>query len=260
MIDLVELNNQLRAAGCRATDNVMWFDQIGSTNDHILSQDDPHAAVCIAGLQVHGRGRRGNRWHAPYGSSVLMSIGWRIPAQDAQGLSLACGVAVKRALRELGIEKVFLKWPNDLMLGNAKFAGILIELARDNCVVGLGLNVDIGRDRAQSPQRTSLPWTDLHREGYKVDLLLLYRHLICELCGALEQFSAAGFGSFRDEWNRNHLYHLDEVQVQGDCPVSGRVMGADTQGGLVIRTTDGDRTFYAGEVSLRPISRSGQLS
>ena len=260
MIDLGELNNQLRNAGCRAADNVVWFDQIGSTNDHILSQKDPHAAVCIAGLQVDGRGRRGNRWDAPFGSSVLMSIGWRILAQEAQGLSLACGVAVKRALRDLGIEKVFVKWPNDLMLGNAKFAGILIELAKDKCVVGLGLNVDIGSDQVQSPRQTSLPWTDLHREGYRVDLLLLYRHLICELCNTLEQFTAAGFEPFRDEWNSYHLYHLNEVQVHGEGSVAGRVIGVNNQGGLMVRTPHGDRTFYAGEVSLRPIDRPEKVS
>ena len=260
MIDLAELNKQLKIADCPAADKVTWFDQIGSTNDYILALEDSHGAVCIAGLQLKGRGRRGNRWDAPYGSSVLMSIGWRLPVQNAQGLSLACGVAVKRALENIGIENVRLKWPNDLMLKNAKLAGILIELARDKCVVGLGLNVDIGTNHVQTPHETSMPWTDLHRGGYKVDFLSLHKQLICEICDALEKFSVAGFAPFREEWNTHHLYHLRDVEVHGDRSVSGRVQGVDDRGGLVIRTSNGDCTFYAGEVSLRPYSRQGHLS
>ncbi|MGI9317162.1 MAG: biotin--[acetyl-CoA-carboxylase] ligase [bacterium] len=259
-IDIVELNRKLKSNGCSAAGNVVWFDQIGSTNDYIMALEDPHAAVCIAGLQTKGRGRRGNSWQAPYGSSVLMSMGWRIEPQRVGGLSLACGIAVRRALQELGVENVSLKWPNDLLLGEAKFAGILTEITDKKSVVGLGMNINIVESQPQSPGQTSLPWTDLHREGYNIDFLTLVNRLITELCYTLSHFCKVGFEPFIEEWNRYHNYHLSQVQINGAQTLSGQVKGVDRFGGLIIDTQDGEQTLYSGAISMRPESHHGARS
>lgn len=256
LIDLAELNAQLENSGCCAAHKVVWFDRIGSTNDYLMNLEGAHGAVCLAGEQSAGRGRRGNRWQAPYGSSVLMSIGWRLNPRRAQGLSLACAVAVRRALKKVGVENVRLKWPNDLFLRNAKFAGLLVELSDKKCVVGLGMNIKIDEAQTQSPERTSLPWTDLHREGYEVNKVSLLTHLITELCDVLEEFCRLGFGPFMQEWNRYHLFHLSNVEIDGERSVSGQVMGVNQNGGLIIRNQSGDHEIFTGAVSLRLIPRS----
>ena len=250
-MDLTALNAILEKSGCHAANKVVWFDRIDSTNDYLMNLEDAHGAVCLAGMQNAGRGRRGNRWQAPYGSSVLMSIGWRMDVRRAQGLSLACAVAVRRALRKVGVENVRLKWPNDLFLRNAKFAGLLIELSDSKCVVGLGMNIKIDEGQTQSPERTSLPWTDLYREGYEVDKVVLLDHLITGLCDALEEFCRFGFGPFMEEWNRCHLFHLSKVDISGDRSISGQVVGVNENGGLIIHNESGDHEIYSGAVSLR---------
>lgn len=217
-----------------------------------MGLDDFHAVVCLAGLQTAGRGRRGNSWQAPYASSILMSIGWRIDPANISGLSLACGIAVRRALKALDVSGVSLKWPNDLLLRGAKFAGILVEINDDKCVVGLGVNIDIKEDHIQSPMATSTPWTDLYREGYKIDYQALVCQLIMKLCDTLGRFSKEGFAPFVEEWNQNHLFHLSQVRVCGQQTVSGRVSGVSEQGGLMLETKSGIQVFYSGDVSLIP--------
>ncbi|MGB5707737.1 MAG: biotin--[acetyl-CoA-carboxylase] ligase [Arenicellales bacterium] len=251
-IDIESLNGQLANANCVAAGKVDWFNRVSSTNDCIMDLDDFHAVVCLAGIQTAGRGRRGNIWRAPYASSILMSIGWRIDPANISGLSLACGIAVRRALKELGVSGVTLKWPNDLFLKGAKLAGILVEVADDKCVVGVGINININEDHFQAPMATSTAWTDLFREGHKIEYQALVYQLIVKLCDTLGRFSKEGFAPFIEEWNQNHLFHLSQVKISGQQTVHGRVSGVSEHGGLMLETKSGIQIIYSGDVSLIP--------
>ena len=97
-----------------------------------------HGRCLIAEIQTNGRGRRGRPWQGVLGGSLSFSIIWQFNMGVAQlsGLSLAVGVALARALRELGLLGIQLKWPNDVLVSdengeNKKLAGILIDLQGD---------------------------------------------------------------------------------------------------------------------------------
>ena len=124
---------------------------IDSTNARLLAAAPPppsQADACRAELQHAGRGRRGRRWIAPFGSGITLSVAWtfRDGAGALSALSLAVGVALSRALSRAGAAGVALKWPNDIWFQDRKIGGVLIELRAEaggptHVVIGIGLNV-----------------------------------------------------------------------------------------------------------------------
>jgi BirA family biotin operon repressor/biotin-[acetyl-CoA-carboxylase] ligase len=128
--------------------------ETSSTNSDLLAEalaGGPHGLVLVADHQRGGRGRQGRTWSAPPGSGLLCSVLLRPqPAPDGAtvlaGASWAVGLAARRACSEAAGVTPDLKWPNDLMIGPRKLAGVLAETAIESgavtaVVVGLGLNV-----------------------------------------------------------------------------------------------------------------------
>lgn len=121
--------------------DVRRFDEVDSTNR--VAADLARAGagdgiVVVARHQTAGRGRRGRAWEAPPGASLLVSVLLR-PAPAL--VTLAAGVAAAEACEAVAGAEVGLKWPNDLLVGEAKVGGILSELVGDAAVVGLGVNL-----------------------------------------------------------------------------------------------------------------------
>ena len=112
---------------------------IESTNSYLMQRanEKPHATVVATNFQTKGKGRRGRLWQSHLGESLAMSILWKFSkgASQLSGLSLVIGIALQRAMRKIGIQNSFLKWPNDLLVkvedSYYKIAGVLIELQGD---------------------------------------------------------------------------------------------------------------------------------
>jgi BirA family biotin operon repressor/biotin-[acetyl-CoA-carboxylase] ligase len=127
------------------------FQSIDSTNTYareLAEKESASGAVILAEQQTAGRGRRGKTWVSPFAANIYLSVVWDFEqgAQSLEGLSLAVGVAVKRALTAHGVAGVKLKWPNDIYVEQKKLGGILLEMIGDpagHCtvVVGVGLNI-----------------------------------------------------------------------------------------------------------------------
>ncbi|MCS6772028.1 MAG: biotin--[acetyl-CoA-carboxylase] ligase [Kiritimatiellae bacterium] len=130
---------------------ILAFHEVGSTNDiakHLAEAGGPSGLAVIARNQTAGRGRRGRHWISSPGQSVLMSVVLRTPLLPGESpwLGLAAGVAVADSLETLGLGRISIKWPNDILVNGRKIAGILVEprlgLERlDFAVLGIGVNV-----------------------------------------------------------------------------------------------------------------------
>ena len=137
--------------------------QTGSTNDDLLAAARAGAAegaVLVAEHQTRGRGRQGRQWVSRTGSALIFSVLLRpaaVPPADRGWLPLLTGVAVARALRQQAGVDAALKWPNDVLAGGAKLAGILAEQAGEAIVMGVGLNVAATRDELPPPGPGALP-------------------------------------------------------------------------------------------------------
>src|SRR5262249_31969556 len=106
---------------------------VGSTNTGLMERANPPVGTgeaLLAEYQTAGRGRRGRHWMAPPGGAICLSMSWvfREVPRDLGGLGLVIGVCALRSLTALGVVRLQLKWPNDLLVEQRKLGGILIEL------------------------------------------------------------------------------------------------------------------------------------
>jgi len=157
----------------------------GSTNADLLARGGPDGQVLVAEEQTAGRGRIGRSWVSVPGTSLTFSVLLRpssVPPAGRGWLPLLTGVAVASAVRSAAAVPAVLKWPNDVLVGDRKLAGILAEQSSDGStvVVGVGVNVATPED-ALPVTATGLPATSLLVEGADVSrealLVEILRHL-----------------------------------------------------------------------------------
>jgi len=210
-------------------------------------------------MQSAGRGRRGRRWVSPFAANLYLSLLWRstVGAVALGGISLVAGIAVLRCLRAQGVEKAGLKWPNDILAGDAKLAGILIDVVGESSgpcavILGVGINVSMpplaGEDIEQC-------WTDLQRlSGAETapSRNQLAAALLEQLLPAVAEFEAAGLQPFLEEWRRHDVVAGCPVDLHlPNGTISGTACGIDDGGALLVDTANGRQRFASGEVSVR---------
>jgi BirA family biotin operon repressor/biotin-[acetyl-CoA-carboxylase] ligase len=238
-------------------------DSIASTNSHLMEQAAGQLQsghVCLAERQSDGRGRRGRHWVSPFGRNIYLSLFWEYGLAPAalSGLSLVAGLAVIRALRQLGIGEIGLKWPNDILYGNRKLAGLLLEVVGEQTgpsrvVLGLGMNVRLSEAEGESIDQ---PWVSLSQlpGGVVLSRNRIVAALLDNLVAVLSRFEAQGLAAMIPEWRQYDLYHGQRVILQlGARQIEGIHRGVETSGALLLETAEGIRAYHGGEVSLRPV-------
>lgn len=225
-----------------------------STNAHLLARAEagaPSGTVVVAKRQTAGRGRLGRVWHSDDVASLTFSLLWRLPSgTPLGGLSLAVGVAVAEALRELDIQGVALKWPNDILRDGGKLGGILIELvsgAPHAAVIGIGLNLSLPSGLPDEVRKGAAAIdADIGREA-------LLAGLLASLHGVLSGFASTGFLGLRERWLALNAHAGLPVRIVSGYapPVDGRCLGVDSDGALLLETATGVRRIMSGDVSLR---------
>lgn len=215
---------------------------IDSTNSEamrLIAGGAGHGVVVTAGAQISGRGRRGRNWDSPPGNLYASVIVRVAKGRDPGQLSFVAALGAVDALMDYG--DVRLKWPNDVLLGGEKLAGILIEVDRGHAVIGIGINL------VSAPDDTRLPATSLPNPPSPDQMLTGF-------CIGLDQWyqrwNTDGFAPIRDRW----LSHADglngtvEVRLPRET-LTGRFAGLDDAGGLVLDQPDGERRIVsAGDV------------
>ena len=217
--------------------------------------------VCSAEQQTAGRGRRGRTWVSPYARNIYLSLVWEYHegAAALEGLSLAVGVAVARALAHLGLPPLQLKWPNDLLHAGAKLGGVLLEMAGDaagrcQVVIGVGLNVAMPSVAAKDIDQE---WTDLTTisGGSAPGRNAVVASLLNELLPLAASFARTGFAPWREPWMALDAFaDTPVVMHSGEQRQAGIARGVDERGALQLETTLGLRPIYGGEISLRAVS------
>ncbi len=256
---LVLLNaDEITLSSSICAGSIFISDTIDSTNAEALRLIDAGQAapfLVLSERQTAGRGRRGRKWVSPFAQNLYYSLVLRIDGgmRQLEGLSLVVGLAVMRALRDVGVHGSGLKWPNDVLVGSKKVAGILLELVGDpadvcHVVLGIGINANM-----QSAEEVDQQWTSIQLEtGRSVDRNHLVAHLSQALQAYLERHRDSGFSVIRDEWEQNHLWQDKAVSlIAGVNQVDGIVLGIDDQGALRLDVNGVEKTYSGGELSLR---------
>jgi BirA family biotin operon repressor/biotin-[acetyl-CoA-carboxylase] ligase len=262
-INLLDINVISQAIGeQRAWFKLELLDEVPSTNTYLIQNKQAAHATCVAAhMQTQGKGRRGRTWVSQLGASLTFSLLWQFAggAAGLSGLSLAVGVALIRALHELGVHQAELKWPNDVLIEGKKLAGILIELQGDlegpsTAVIGVGINLNLPKNVLQCIDQ---PAIDLaHVASNPINQSALLGRILKHLADVLSMFEAQGFIAVRDEWLRYHAYKNKPVRMllpNGTITI-GTVTGVADDGILMVETALGQQRFSAGEISLRGVS------
>jgi len=257
-VDLIDPLSLEVLLGERAQLHYQWATE--STNADALAIKGPvrRPQVFLSECQTAGRGRRGRQWQSPFAANLYVSIRFPVSGGFAAlgGLSLAVGVVVAQALRELDPSlPVGLKWPNDLQINGAKVGGVLIELAGEmdgqvDVVIGVGVNGCMTGHQARDIDQA---WTDLASELADMPpRTVLAGCVLTHLLDMLPRFSQQGFAAFRGDFDRYDAVKGELVQVQSAEQVfTGKAAGVLGDGALRVETPNGVREVYGGEVSLR---------
>lgn len=273
----------LDAARLRAallTPGSMWsavnvVAETGSTNEDLIAAaraGAAHGTVLAAEQQVRGRGRQGRTWTSAPGGALTFSVLLRpaVPPAALSWLPLLAGVAAVRAIRALtsqpargeaapgqsgaGVDAV-LKWPNDVLAGGGKLAGILAELAGDAVVIGIGINVGGGPADLPPARPGALPPTSLALCGAPgTDRTALLAGLLGELAHWHGRWAAAGGDPDACGLRAEYLRHCAtvgsavRVELPGDAVLDGIARGIDPAGRLLVDAGGTVTPVSAGDV------------
>jgi len=225
--------------------------------------------IALAEYQTGGRGRRGRRWLSPFGRGLCLSVGWTfaLTPPNLPALSLAAGVAVKRALSAWCPAGIGLKWPNDIVAGDRKLGGMLIEVQGESSgpiagVIGIGLNIEPSAGLADRfDTADSLRPVCLHElaGGRAVSRNAVAAAIVNALFGVLQQFQVSGFESMADEWRRHDAMRGREVRLRiGDRVRTGSAVGIDDSGAFLFDDGRNVTPVLAGDVTLRHVAPGGR--
>jgi BirA family biotin operon repressor/biotin-[acetyl-CoA-carboxylase] ligase len=209
---------------------IIYFDEIDSTNEY-AKQIKKEATLIIAEDQKKGKGRKGSRWYSEKLKDLLFSLTLRphLPYSKLPLFNIIGTLAVGIAVRKLYGLEAKTKWPNDVLLKERKFCGVLVEFIAeldvvDLLILGIGVNVN---SHPKVKGATSI----LKVIGREVDRLQLLIEILSALEKLYDDLKEKRFKDIQDMW-KVHSFHYDkEVAIEKkDGPLKGKAKGIDENG------------------------------
>jgi BirA family biotin operon repressor/biotin-[acetyl-CoA-carboxylase] ligase len=256
--ELSRVSLRLGAIGHR----IHWLGAAGSTNDvaaHLAELGADEGTAVVAETQTAGRGRHGRTWFSPAGAGLYASIILRPAEERPPGnpssmglLTLAAGVAIAEAVRVSTGLPAEIKWPNDIMIGRRKLAGILAESAGHAgampfVVLGFGVNLQV----AAYPAELAIRATSIEAETSRpADRAQVFSEILAALAERYADLRAEKFDVILSDWRRL-APALRGAPIEWDSPggvLRGRAENIDGQGALLVRVGDRIERLIAGEI------------
>ncbi|MBN4076322.1 biotin--[acetyl-CoA-carboxylase] ligase [Gemmatimonas aurantiaca] len=237
------------------------YKTVKSTNSiasRFASDGSPEGTLVISEMQTAGRGRLGRSWHSPAGVGAYLSLILRpkIQPTEAPVLSLVAGLALAETIDHLTGLTATIKWPNDVLLGKRKTAGILTELQADGdkvtaVIVGVGININQTRELFPDEFREKATSLRIQRRR-KVDRVKLVQEFLLRFERRYGEFLAGGFAKLRKPTLKRSslLGKKVAVSLSNKRKTSGEVIDIDEFGRLVVLTATGEFPLLSGEVTL----------
>ena len=239
--------------------DIQVFEQTTSTNDVMekLARDGvKEGAVVFAESQTKGRGRLGRKWMSPTHQGLWFSVLLRpeVRPQETTQLTVISATALRRAIKTVTGLSAEIKWPNDLLLGGKKVAGILTEMSAEvdrvrHVILGIGLDVN----QSDFPPELRAIATSLKIEsGEEICRAELAAEILRELDFDYARICAGKFAAVADEWEAACVTIGKNVVVHvGDRKFRGHAESLDDDGALLVRTEHGHlERVIGGDVTL----------
>jgi BirA family biotin operon repressor/biotin-[acetyl-CoA-carboxylase] ligase len=223
---------------------VYFYDEVTSTNDvarRLAEENASEGTVVVSRKQSNGRGRNRRHWFSPVGGLWFSLILRPRNGENLTLIPLLSGVAGARAIMHVTDLKVWLKWPNDLIVENRKLGGILVETMLSKSVpvviVGVGINVRNSFAESSEPLRTAISLHDLGREIEELDVL---KNLMHEFEWRYELFNEGSIDLLLNEWHALSCMVGKMVSLTDRTGThQGIALGVDVTGALLLKRTDG---------------------
>lgn len=231
----------------------IFYESIASTNDELMrmANDEaaPHGMVLLADVQTAGKGRHGRVWSAAKGKDLLMSVLLRpecMPAEEAWVISMSMAVSVAEAIERMAPSiATTLKWPNDVLVGGRKLAGMLIESrvgsgGLKHVIAGLGINVN-STPEDFPPELRDTATSMLMETGAEIDRFALAASVLDYLDWKLGT-------DIRKRYVKRCQTIGARVKIEtGSGTVEGTALGIDALGRLVLKSKSGTQYLSSGE-------------
>jgi len=241
--------------------DIRVFTETTSTNDVVekLARDGvAEGSVVFAESQTRGRGRLGRQWISPPRCGLWFSILLRpdLRPTAVTRLTVLAAVAVARAIERETQLQPEIKWPNDIVFGHRKVAGILLELSAELDRIRhatLGIGIDVNLPTTELPSELQPIVTSLQAEaGHPIDRPALATAILRELDHAYSRFKAGDFHEIGDEWMRRCTTLGRRVRIRiGDRTITGVAEALDEDGALLVRSDHGGlEHVIGGDVTL----------
>jgi BirA family transcriptional regulator, biotin operon repressor / biotin---[acetyl-CoA-carboxylase] ligase len=236
-----------------------YFREIDSTNNYaraLAERGEPQGAIVIAERQTLGRGRLGRSWVSPPYVNLYCSIILRptLPPAHTPRITLTAAVALADAVEGFSPVAPVIKWPNDILAGGKKLAGVLTEAVSNSqrvefVILGIGVNLNYSPDsmppeiRERATSLSVLAGRRVSREGF-------LRRLLQDLDRCYGILEETGFAALAPRWDARFGLRGRRVRVEmTDRTIIGRAIGIDADGALIIEAPDGGRQrIVAGDV------------
>ena len=233
----------------------MILGETASTNDdlrRLAAEGADEGTVVLASRQTAGRGRLGRSWDSPEGLGLYLSFLLRPqePVREIGRYPIACAIAVCEACREIAGESVSLKWPNDVLAGGRKLAGILCEMRQSpsgvELVLGVGINGNQRPGDFHAELQASATSLRILRDGRPIDLESVATILLTVLSETIERLRREGWPWVCERFLR---YAPDATgrRVRLMAGGEGTTGGLDATGALRVLTRDGIELVHASE-------------
>jgi BirA family transcriptional regulator, biotin operon repressor / biotin---[acetyl-CoA-carboxylase] ligase len=233
------------ALGARG-DALVHLSSVDSTMDEARRRfrpGDGQRHWIVADQQTEGRGRSGRSWSSPTGNLHLTVL---LPAPCAPRHQPKLGFVAGVALRAAVGGEARLKWPNDILIGDAKVAGLLLEGLGNGAAVAIGMGVNV----SSHPEGTPYPATTMRAHDGAASLEGLFRRVALELDAALDLFGdGGGFRTIRRSWLSRAAFLGKAIAVRQDgAALTGIFRDIDADGHLILGAPGGDIRIAAGDV------------
>lgn len=234
------------------------FDEVGSTNSvarDLARGGAPEGTVVLAEGQSQGRGRLGRSWVSPPGKNLYLSavLRPRAPSEHLSQISLLAGVAVCETIGEW--HPAVIKWPNDVLIGGRKVAGILIETEGEGAsrfvVLGVGVNLNAGMDDFPPELRETAGSLRL-ATGAPIDRRQFVARMLDRAEAIYDRWQREGFAPIAAAWHERACLVGRPIVVEApEGRVTGTVLGLDADGALRLQLPSGsEQRVVAGDVTV----------
>jgi BirA family biotin operon repressor/biotin-[acetyl-CoA-carboxylase] ligase len=238
---------------------VKCFDSVGSTNaeaKELFLQGETEGLIVAARTQTAGRGRKDRTWLSPKGGLYFsLVLKPRLGPENAPLLGLMSACAVARSLMGLGVGNVGLKWPNDVLIGQSKVAGILSEaVSNDNETMGIIIGIGVNQNCPVSDMPPGLEWPTtsvIDELGKETSIESLLCSIVNEIDALLQVVdSEFSFTKVLDEWRNASSTLGERVQIHEEGKTTiGVAKDIGEDGALIVATDDGLVKVLLGDVS-----------